>query len=83
MEKSNLKTRKWQKELQSVKDEAENLRSRRRELMYRLREEGNFTYQQIADIYMCSRQYVEQEIAAYRNQDGIIAAEVSRQMSRV
>lgn len=73
MNKSTMHTRKLERQLSSLKDEAESLPLRRRELMFRLREAG-FTYQKIADIYMCRRQYVEQEVSAYREHDVTVAA---------
>lgn len=64
MNKIYLQPNKATKRLAAIKDETENLRLLRRELMARLSVIG-FSNAKIAEIYGCSRQYVEQEISAY------------------
>jgi len=52
-------------ELGNLKEEQENLRTRRAELMSRLRDAG-YSFDEIGKIYKCSRQYVEQTVKEYQ-----------------
>lgn len=65
MNKTLLHTNKLSKQLASLKAEQEMLRWRRAELMTRLRE-AEFSFDEIAKIYDCSRQYVEQIVKEHQ-----------------
>lgn len=62
-----------QEELKETKRQMRLIRRKRQEIMYRLANAG-FTHQMIGDIYGCERQYVTQEIAAYREKAGRVIA---------
>lgn len=65
MNKSFMHTNKLARQLGKWKEEQELLRWKRAELMTRLREAG-FTFDDIASIYGCARQYVEQIVKEHQ-----------------